>query len=155
MADSGHNKPLIANESLPADQEPRENCVKDAHCKTKEVLRSIADMCEELKKELAETEHQHKGTWWLTDSIYELEQTRKEMERAMVNRKWKEVMARISRIKAQEESISRTKAEEKTVSHSEAKKGMNIAGSSTQSGDTGAIDDREPGTKRQRTDTGP
>lgn len=105
MADSGHNKPLIANESRPADREPRGNCVKDAHCKPKEVLRSIADMCEELKKELAETGHQHEETWWLTESTYELDQTRKDTERAMVNRKWEEeVMARISRVKVQEES---------------------------------------------------
>lgn len=105
MADSGHNKPRVANESLLADREPRENNVKYAHRKTKDDLRSIDDMCEELKKELADTGHQHEETWWLTDSTYELDQTRKDTERAMVNRKWEEeVMARISRVKVQEES---------------------------------------------------
>lgn len=79
MADSGHNKPLIANESRPADREARENNVKYAHCRTEDDLRSIDDMCEELKKEPAETKHQHKGTWWLTHSIYELDQTKKDM----------------------------------------------------------------------------
>lgn len=64
-------------------------------------------------------------------------------------------MARISRVKAQERKYPpRTMAEEMTVSHNEAKKGTNIAGLSSQNGDSRVVGDREPATKRQRTDAG-